>query len=168
MGLYGTGQLAVGAVTGDTTAANRTLDAAYNLGPLGQTANGPAWSYYTTRGAIAVAVAATSVIIVVEAAPLVAGGARSSVRIVVNQNTLHHIFGPARHNLGPLLTMFRGSQGEAFAAVYRATVAAVAAGGVTVNARGVFETIVRVGNLNITVTGRVTDCVVRISNFWIP
>jgi len=44
---------------GNTQAGQQLLNEAYDKGPFGQTANGPAWSYYGTRGAIGVATTAT-------------------------------------------------------------------------------------------------------------
>jgi hypothetical protein len=40
---------------GNSQAAQQLLNQAYQRGPLGQTENGPAWAYYTTRTAIGVA-----------------------------------------------------------------------------------------------------------------
>ena len=45
---------------GNTQMANTYYHLSYTQGPLGQSANGPWWSYYGTRGALALASAATT------------------------------------------------------------------------------------------------------------
>ncbi len=146
------------------------------LGPGAGTANAPAPGQETfvppprpfledaVAGLPGAAVGAGTAWIVTIVVPAGIGPSSQAIRVIVNQNTLHHIFGQARHNLGPLLNLFRGSQIEAYSAVYRATVIAIKRQGIT----GIFETVVTVGGLNITVRGRVIDGVVRISTFFIP
>lgn len=57
---------------GDSDAANQFYQQAYNRGPLGQSADGPWWSYYGTRGGLAVATTAT-------AAAVAVGGAEVAI-----------------------------------------------------------------------------------------
>lgn len=72
-------------------------------------------------------------------------------------NKIHHIFGNAGHNLGPLVQQY-GSPAAAYAALEKATVAHVTARGLT----GVFEEVVTVGGTNVTVRGAVVNGVVKI------
>jgi len=91
-----------------------------------------------------------------------AGGAQQTAR-VIDPNKLHHIFGQARHNLGPLVQRF-GSQEATFTAVESATQAAVESQGLT----GVFETTVSVAGQNVVVRGNIMEGVARIATFFIP
>jgi RHS repeat-associated protein len=92
-------------------------------------------------------------------------GARgaSQAAKAIDPNKLHHIFGKAGHNLGPLIQRF-GSQEAAFNAVYDATQAAARSQGLG----GVFETTVSVGGQNVVVRGTVVDNTVRIGTFFVP
>jgi len=82
----------------------------------------------------------------------------------IDPNKLHHIFGQAKHKLGPLLEKFGGSQEAAFRAVESATQTAARNQGLT----GVFKTTVEVGGQNVVVKGTVIDGTARIGSFWIP
>lgn len=117
----------------------------------------------STQMAVGAAIAATGGL----AAGAFSGGlAMESSLSILNgptSNTLHHIFGKAPHNLGPLVARF-GSQEVAFAAVRSATQAAVRARSIT----GVFETTVRVGGQSVVVRGNVINGAVRIATFFIP
>lgn len=84
-------------------------------------------------------------------------------KTAANANKLNHIFGQARHNLGPLAQKF-GSQQAAFTAVESAIQAKVAKEGLT----GVFRTSVSVGGQSVEVQGKVIDGVARIGTFYIP
>jgi hypothetical protein len=81
----------------------------------------------------------------------------------VDANRFNHIFDKAEHNLGPLVERL-GSQEATFAAVQRATEAAVKRGGIS----DVFETTVDVAGQNVVVRGRVIEGVPRIGTFFIP
>ena len=82
----------------------------------------------------------------------------------LDPNKLHHIFGQAKHKLGPLLDKFGGSQEGAFRAVEAATQTAAKNQGLT----GVFKTTVEVGGQNVVVKGTVIDSTAHIGSFWIP
>lgn len=81
----------------------------------------------------------------------------------IDANKLAHIFGNARHNLGPLVQKI-GSQEATFTAVQSATQAAVRSQGLS----SVFETTVTVAGQNVVVRGNVIDGVARIGTFFIP
>lgn len=93
---------------------------------------------------------------------LAAEGAQQASR-VIDPNKLHHIFGKAGHNLGPLVQKF-GTQEGTFTAVESATQALVKSQGLT----GVFETTVNVAGQNVVVRGTVMEGVARIGTFFIP
>ena len=95
-----------------------------------------------------------------------AGAARGAPQVAkaIDPNKLHHIFGQAKHKLGPLLEKFGGSQEGAFRAVEGATQTAVKNQGLT----GVFKTTVEVGGQNVGVKGTVIDSTAHIGSFWIP
>ena len=78
-------------------------------------------------------------------------------------NKLAHIFGNARHNLGPLVQKL-GSQEATFTAVQSAAQAAVRSQGLS----GVFQTTVNVSGQNVVVRGNVIDGVARIGTCFIP
>lgn len=75
----------------------------------------------------------------------------------VNPNTLHHIFGRARHNLDDVVEA-AGSREAAFEALQQGAQSAVDAGKLT----GQFETVVNVGEFDVTVRGAVLDGIARI------
>jgi hypothetical protein len=87
-----------------------------------------------------------------------------NVATVIDPNKLHHIFGQAKHKLGPLLEKFGGSQEATFRAVENATQKAVGPQGL----QDVFETTVKLGDQTVGVSGRVIDGTARIGSFWIP
>ncbi len=74
-------------------------------------------------------------------------------------NTINHIFGKESHNLGPLVQQLGGAE-AAFAALEEATAEQVASKGITA---GIFEEIVNVGGMDITVRGAVVNGVTRVS-----
>lgn len=63
---------------GDPNAASEFYQQAYSRGPLGQSSEGPWWSYYGTRGALGVATAATAGAVVVGGAEVAIYG-RSAI-----------------------------------------------------------------------------------------
>ena len=89
-------------------------------------------------------------------------GAAENINSLANR--LNHIFGKAQHNLGPLLQQFSGSQEAAFDALKTATEVAVNAKSLT----GVFETVVQVGGLQVTVRGAVVSGAIKIGTAFIP
>ncbi len=109
---------------------------------------------YSTGGAGAAGGAGT--------ASTAARGAQQAAR-ALDPNKLHHIFGKASHNLGPLVQRF-GTQEATFRAVESATQAAVRSQGLT----GVFETTVNVAGQNVVVRGNVMEGVARVGTFFIP
>jgi hypothetical protein len=64
--------------------------------------------------------------------------------------------------LGGLLNLFGGNQVAAFEAVQNAAQAVVQQQGIT----GVFETVVNVGGVNVTVRGTVINGIVQIGTFF--
>jgi hypothetical protein len=86
----------------------------------------------------------------------------------VDANKVHHIFGRAGHNLGDVVKA-AGSREAAFRAMERAAQGAFNAGKVATDKRGVFEgAVVNVGGLDVHLSGRVIDGVVRIGTAWSP
>jgi len=81
----------------------------------------------------------------------------------IDPNKLHHIFGKPQHNLGQLLNQFGGNQQAAYQAVQNAAQAAVQQQGIA----GVFEIVVNVGGVNVTVRGNVINGVVHIGTFFV-
>jgi RHS repeat-associated protein len=81
----------------------------------------------------------------------------------VGGNRLNHIFGQARHNLGPVVQKF-GTQHGAFEAIQNAKQAAANSGRIS----GVFETVVHVGGFDVTVRGRVVGGAAHIGTAFIP
>jgi RHS repeat-associated protein len=81
----------------------------------------------------------------------------------VDPNKLFHIFGPAKHKLGTLVTEF-GSELQAYEAIEKAIDAAVSQKGIT----GLFEETVQVGTQQVTVRGNVINGVVHIGSAWKP
>ena len=80
--------------------------------------------------------------------------------VMRNPNRLEHIFGQGgKHNLGPL-THELGSQ----RAVVREAILRIPRS----QPEGVFKITTRIGEHEVTVTGRMLDGVPRISNMWVP
>jgi hypothetical protein len=96
--------------------------------------------------------------------PQVAARGAGQATKAIDPNKLRHIFGQAKHKLGPLLAKFGGSQEAAFKAVESATQAAARNQGLS----GIFTTTVEVGGQNVVVKGRVIDGTAHIGSFWIP
>jgi RHS repeat-associated protein len=92
-------------------------------------------------------------------------GSAEDIAKTVDTNKLHHIFGQARHKLDPLVTEF-GSPEKAFAALQRSTQAAVDAAGTAEGA--LFKHVVKVGSMEVSVSGRVVDGVARIGTARVP
>jgi hypothetical protein len=69
-----------------------------------------------------------------------------------NPNKVHHIFANRRHNLGPLVRQY-GSREAAAQAIQNAVDAALQAGELIPNARGVFEATPEIGGNQVTVRG---------------
>jgi RHS repeat-associated protein len=86
-----------------------------------------------------------------------------AAKSMADANRLNHIFGQARHNLGPLVQKF-GTREAAFAAVENAAQSKVASEGLA----GVFQTTVSVGGQNVVVRGKVIDDTARIGTFFVP
>jgi len=76
-------------------------------------------------------------------------------------NKLHHIFGNRAHRLDSLIDHF-GSEAAAFAAVQNAIQDVVKQRGIT----GVFEQVLDLGGITLTVRGKVIDGVARIGTFF--
>ena len=87
----------------------------------------------------------------------------SSTAQSIDQNKVNHIFGNADHNLEGVVKQF-GSPGNAFSALRSATEGAVKAG----NLQGTFQTVVNVGNSQVTVRGAVVNGAVKIGTAFIP
>jgi hypothetical protein len=103
---------------------------------------------------------------VVGVSSLLGGGTRGlgSASVV---NRANHLFGPksiTRHNLGGFLNKFSGNQVNAFHSIQSATQKLVSSGKI----HGVFESIVKVREVNATVRGRVIDGNVRVATAFIP
>jgi hypothetical protein len=81
----------------------------------------------------------------------------------IDPNKLHHIFGKAGHNLGPLVQEI-GSQEATVSAVEAAAQVAVASQGLA----GIFETTVNIAGQNVVVRGNVMEGVARVGTFFIP
>jgi hypothetical protein len=80
-GLAGTYMTAApSSIGGNTQAGQQLQNEAYDQGPYGQTADGPAWAYYGTRGAFATATVATGAVVVVGLGPPVAAAGGSVLR----------------------------------------------------------------------------------------
>jgi len=92
-----------------------------------------------------------------------ATAAKAGAQAAVDANKLVHIFGNARHNLGPLVQKL-GSQEATFSAVQNAAQAAVR----NQSLSGVFQTTVNVAGQNVVVRGNVIDGVARIGTFFVP
>jgi hypothetical protein len=82
---------------------------------------------------------------------------------VARANKIRHIFGPARHGLGEVVSHF-GSEEAAFQALERATQQAVQSQGL----KGIFETTVKLGGTDVTVRGSVIDGIARIGTAFVP
>jgi hypothetical protein len=91
------------------------------------------------------------------------GTAATRGAVAADANKLGHIFGQARHNLGPLVQKL-GSQEAAFTAVQSAAQSAVRSQRLS----GVFQTTVNVAGQNVVVRGNVIDGVARIGTFFVP
>ena len=82
-------------------------------------------------------------------------------------DTAQHIFGPkslGKHGLQGVLDSFGGNGIKATRALQRAAQSAVDRGVIS----DVFETVVEVGGLNITIRGRVMDGVAKLRTAFIP
>ena len=86
----------------------------------------------------------------------------SIISRALDTNKLNHIFGKGAHNLGPLVARF-GSEAAAYAALERATQAAVRSQGLS----GVYRVTVNVGGQAVEVTGKVVNGIVRIGTAYI-
>jgi hypothetical protein len=81
----------------------------------------------------------------------------------VNADRLEHVFGQGgKHNVGPLVSQFGGSQMQTFNAVYDAVQSLGLPAGVI--AKG---TTVIVNGFTLNVTGNIINGVLNLSNFWI-
>jgi len=89
--------------------------------------------------------------------------AENAEKFAGEANKLNHVFGNARHKLGPLVEQF-GSREKAIDAIKGAAEGAVKAKDIT----GVFETAVNVGGKEVTVRGVVADGAVKIGTAFIP
>jgi RHS repeat-associated protein len=85
------------------------------------------------------------------------GAATGAAVSIGTANKLIHIFGKAAHNLGPLVASY-GSEAAAYSALETAVIKAVTSQGIT----GVYQIVVTVGGLNVTVRGAVVNGVVKI------
>jgi hypothetical protein len=90
-------------------------------------------------------------------------GQAAALNNPIDPNKLNHIFGKPQHNLGSLLNQFGGNQQAAYEAVQNAAQAAVQQQGIT----GVFEIVVNVGGVNVTVRGNIINGVCRIGTFFV-
>ncbi|MCG3134837.1 MAG: hypothetical protein HMLKMBBP_02241 [Planctomycetes bacterium] len=90
-------------------------------------------------------------------------GSNRSWGDAANPNKLHHVFDEPGHKLGPLLDRF-GSKEAAAEALKSAAQMLVDKQGIT----GVFERVVRVGGIDVTVRGKVIDGVARIGTAFVP
>jgi RHS repeat-associated protein len=88
------------------------------------------------------------------------------LRPPIDLNHLRHIFSKPEHNLDPLLKVFGGDPLKAFNAVQTATDALYVAGGIPVQAHGVFNRVaVQVGSQVVYVNGAIVNGVIRIGTF---
>jgi hypothetical protein len=84
-----------------------------------------------------------------------------------NPNKLHHIFANPRHNLGPLVRQYGGREAAA-QAIQNAVDAALQAGKLISNVRGVFETTLDIGGHPVTVRGVIVQGAAELGTAWIP
>ena len=94
-----------------------------------------------------------------------AGGGATAGAGAVDANKLHHIFGKAGHNLDAVVRA-AGSRDAAYAAMQRGVQSALDAGKLATSSRGVFQTVVRVEGVDVTVRGAVVDGVAKIGSAW--
>ncbi len=97
------------------------------------------------------------------AAAAVSAAEKATAKLAIDPNKFNHIFGQAEHNLGGVVQLF-GSQEKAFEAIKLATENSVRAQKLS----GVFETVVKVGDAQITVRGAVVEGETRIGTAFIP
>jgi len=93
-------------------------------------------------------------------ADLITKGGRpdlGTLAVIIPPAKLTHIFGKAAHNLGPLVASY-GSEVAAYEALEKATIQTVTSQGIS----GIFEVVVNVGGLNVTVRGAVVNGLVKI------
>jgi hypothetical protein len=81
-------------------------------------------------------------------------------------NHLHHIFGNPRHKLDRLVQQY-GSRAAAAHAIQEAVEAAFAAGGLSLNAQGVFERTLDIGGNPVTVRGVIYEGRPRMGSAWV-
>lgn len=82
-------------------------------------------------------------------------------------NRANHVFGPKaleKHNLGGVLDKFSGDQVKAFQSLEKATQKLASQGKID----GVFESVVKVKGVDVTVRGKVVDGTVNIGTAFIP
>jgi len=79
---------------------------------------------------------------------------------------VHHIFANRRHNLGPLVRQY-GSREAAAQAIHNAVDAALQAGELIPNARGVFEAPLEIGGNQVTVRGVILSGTAVLGSAWI-
>lgn len=96
--------------------------------------------------------------------PMMSGAAKGVSR-AVDPNKLNHIFGKAVHNLDDVVSA-AGSREAAFGAMERGAQSALDAGKLTTDSRGLFETVVNIGGVDVSVRGAVVDGVARIGSAW--
>jgi hypothetical protein len=77
-------------------------------------------------------------------------------------NDMHHIFGNPRHNLSRFIERYGSRE-----AAGRAVEAALAAGALSPNARGVFEATLNIDGDRITVRGVIHQGTARVGSAWI-
>ena len=86
-----------------------------------------------------------------------------TIAAIATANKAHHIFGKAGHELMHVVKQM-GSKDAALKSLQAATEAAVKAQGLT----GVFKIVVKIGDSDVTVRGKVVDGVVKIGTAFIP
>ena len=91
------------------------------------------------------------------------GAAGAAGKLVGNVNKINHIFGQAKHKLGPVIAAL-GSAEEAARQLQAAVDAAIR----RANIAGVFEIQVSIGGHWVTVRGLVTGGQANIGSAWIP
>ena len=94
-----------------------------------------------------------------------AGAGASAGAGAADANKLNHIFGKSGHNLGAVVRA-AGSREAAFNAMQRGLQGALDAGRLTTDRNGVFQEVVKVEGLAVTVRGAVVDGAVRIGSAW--
>ena len=92
-------------------------------------------------------------------------GFTSARTAAVDPNKIRHVFGNAAHNLDDVAAA-AGGAASAYEKMQKRAQAALDAGELATDAHGVFETVINVGGIDVTVRGAVVDGVAKIGTAW--